>query len=55
MIVKAVLKSENKLYDLPTQNRIRRDIPLAYNRQDIENCGFISITSKTQLPQGIIS
>lgn len=52
IIVKPVLKLENKLYDLPTKNRIRSDLPEVYDRKDIENCGFISIVNKTQLPPG---
>jgi hypothetical protein len=50
--VKAVLKSENNMFELPGERQFREDLPVVFKRKDVENSGFISTVSKSHLPPG---
>lgn len=51
-ITKIVLRSTNKLYELPTVNVARGDLPAVFEKQDVANAGFISTVSRSLLPGG---
>lgn len=52
MLVKALLRSGDKFYELPSENKLRKDLPVYFGRQDIEKSGFTSLISKSHLPPG---
>jgi len=52
-VTKIVLRSADKLYELPTVNVTRPDLPEVFKKQDIANAGFISTVSKLLLPGGM--
>ena len=49
-IVKAILRSEDKIYELSTEKRSRPDLPPYFNRKDVANAGFTATVSKSNLP-----
>lgn len=50
--VKAILKSGDIVYELPSEIKHRPDLPVTFNRQDVEYSGISSLVSKSQLPPG---
>jgi hypothetical protein len=52
-VTKILLKSANKLYELPTVNVIREDLPTVFEKKDLTNAGFISTVSRSLLPGGV--
>jgi len=51
-MTKIVLRSADKLYELPTENFERIDIPLIFERSDIGKAGFVSTVSRSLVPGG---
>jgi hypothetical protein len=51
-IIKTILLSKNKIYELPTTQLDRSDVAAYFKRQDISNAGFISTVSRHQLQPG---
>jgi hypothetical protein len=52
IIIKALLRSEGKVYQLATDNQLRPDLPAVFNRSDLINMGFSATVNKSQLPPG---
>jgi len=50
--VKAVLKSKDGIYELPSVKEDREDLTSHFKREDIKAAGFISTVSKSQLEPG---
>ena len=50
--VKAILKSGDVVYELPSEIKHRPDLTVAFKREDIEYSGISSLVSKSQLPPG---
>ncbi|HEY6899752.1 MAG TPA: hypothetical protein VI233_03880, partial [Puia sp.] len=51
-VVRAVLLSKDKVYELPSFDHNREDLGPLFKRTDIKNCGFISMVSPNALPAG---
>ncbi|HEU5168058.1 MAG TPA: hypothetical protein VFU29_21085, partial [Chitinophagaceae bacterium] len=51
-IIKTILRSKDKIYELPTNQLDRSDIASYFKRKDIFNAGFISTVSRSQLEPG---
>ncbi|HZE86128.1 MAG TPA: hypothetical protein VE035_17535, partial [Puia sp.] len=52
MKVKAVLRSGDKVYELPSENHVRGDLMEYFARKDVNNAGFTSRCGKALLPAG---
>jgi hypothetical protein len=52
ILIKALLRSEDKVYQLPTDNQQRPDLPAVFKRPDLINVGFSATVNKSQLPPG---
>jgi hypothetical protein len=48
----AVLRSQGKLYRLPSKTQARPDVSAAFGRKDVGNSGFTAIVNKALLPPG---
>ena len=51
--VKAVLKSGDTIYELPSEKKFRPDLPIAFKRDDLSYSGLTSVVSKSNLPDGV--
>jgi hypothetical protein len=51
-VVKAILQSKDRIYELQSQKEERQDLPLHFKREDIVNMGFTSNVSKSQIESG---
>jgi len=51
-IIKTILRSKDKIYELPTKLLARSDVAAYFKRPDISNAGFISTVSGSQLEPG---
>lgn len=50
--VKVVLRSGDKVYELPTWQQTRPDLTEVFQRDDLANAGFIARAGRSQLPSG---
>lgn len=50
--VSAVLRSEGRVYLLPSKPQARPDLPFVFGRRDVGNSGFLAKVSKSLLPPG---
>jgi len=50
--VSAVLRSEGRVYMLPSKTQARPDLPFVFGRRDVANSGFLANVSKSLLPPG---
>lgn len=51
-IVKAIVRSEGKVYELPSESQVRLDLPFVFGRKDVGHAGFKAVVSKSWLPPG---
>ncbi len=51
-VVKAILQSRDRIYELQSLKEERQDLPLHFKREDIVSTGFTSNVSKSQLEPG---
>ncbi|MHA4808696.1 hypothetical protein ACX0G9_11350 [Flavitalea flava] len=52
IVVKVILRSQDSLYELPTEKTIRGDLPVVFKRQDLDNAGFSATVVKSAFPPG---
>jgi len=52
ILIKAIVRSQDKVYALPTENQERPDLVAVFKKADVGNAGFKATVSKSLLPPG---
>jgi hypothetical protein len=50
--IRAILRSGDRLFGLPSEPQVRPDLPMVFAREDLYHVGFKAMVSKSRLPPG---